>query len=97
MLESIIYKLENCDDIFKSKNSKNNLKKYIRNVLNNVEPTEYVEFLKKDLNKIKSYLKINLQINFNYKNNVLNIYFKKLTDKEINRLKLKNKLNQKKI
>ena len=30
MLESITIQLENCEDIYKSKNSKNNIKKYVR-------------------------------------------------------------------
>ena len=92
MLESITIQLENCEDIYKSKNSKNNLKKYVRKLLENLDDEYYLDTLNNHNTDFRKYFKENLQVNFKIKENNLTIFLKKLTKKEINKIKLKNKL-----
>lgn len=92
MLESITIQLENCEDIYKSKNSKNNLKKYVRKLLENLDDEYYLDTLNNHNTDFRKYFKENLQVNFKIKENNLTIFLKKLTNREINKIKLKNKL-----
>jgi len=92
MLESITIQLENCEDIYKSKNSKNNIKKYVRKLLENLSEEDYLDTLNNHETDFRKYFKENLQVNFKIKENNLTIFLKKLTNREINKIKLKNKL-----
>ena len=92
MLESITIQLENCEDIYKSKNSKKNIKKYVRKLLENLDDEYYLDALNNHNTDFKKYFKENLQVNFKIEKNNLIIFLKKLTNREINKIKLKNKL-----
>jgi len=92
MLESITIQLENCEDIYKSKNSKNNIKKYVRKLLENLSEEDYLDTLNNHETDFRKYFKENLQINFKIEKTNLTIFLKKLTNREINKIKLKNKL-----
>lgn len=92
MFNSIFIELENCDNVFKSKNSKNNLKKYIKKLLNNLSDDDYIKTLDNHVNDFRKYFNQSLQLNFKLKENNIYIFAKKLSDRDINKIKLKNKL-----
>ena len=96
MLESITIILENCNNIYKTPKGKENIKKYIKKILLNIPKEDYLDVLNNHISDIKKYIKvdlqINIQINFKILENNLVVYLKKLTDREINKLKLNNKL-----
>ena len=93
MLNSIEIIFENCDNAYKSKNSKKNIKKYIKKLLEYLDEDKYLDTLNNHKNNISKYFNINLQINFKLKDNNLNIFARKLSERDINKIKLKNKLN----
>ena len=90
MLESIYIELDNCDNIYKSKNSKNNLKKYTRKLLENLDDDDYIDTLNNHKNDYRKFFIESLQLNFKINKNNLIIYIKKLSDRDINKMKLKN-------
>ena len=92
MLETITIQLENCKDIYKSNNSKNNIKKYVKKLLENLEDVDYLDTLNNHTTDFNKYFKERLQINFKIEENNLIIFIKKLTNRENNQIKLKNKL-----
>lgn len=92
MLESITIILENCNNIFKSKKSKDNIKKYIKKILLNIPKDDYLDVLNNHISDLNKYINEQLQINFKIHDNNLIVYFKKLTTREINKIKLNNKL-----
>ena len=92
MLESITIILENCNNIYKSTNGKENIKKYIKNLLIHIPTDDYLDVLNNHISDLNKYIKEQLQINFKIHDNNLIVYFKKLTTREINKIKLNNKL-----
>ena len=45
MLESITINFENCSNVYKSNNSKKNLKKYIKKILDKQDEAKYLDIL----------------------------------------------------
>lgn len=92
MINSITIELENCSDVYKSKNSKKNIKKYIKKLLENLDCTDYLDTLNNHKTDIRKYFNQSLQISFKLSENNLTLFAKKLTDKDINKIKLNQKL-----
>lgn len=92
MINSITIKLENCSDVYKSKHSKKNIKKYIKKLLENLDHEDYLDTLDNHKTDIRKYFNQSLQLNFKLLENDLTLYAKKLTDKDINKIKLNQKL-----
>lgn len=91
MINNIYIIFENCDNIFKSKNSKNTIKKYTRKLLTNIDKDKYIDVLKNHIIDYNKFFNKRHRINFKYKNNSLTIFINIVTEKEINKNKLKNK------
>ena len=92
MINSITIKLENCSDVYKSKHSKKNIKKYIKKLLENLDHEDYLDTLDNHKTDMRKYFNQSLQLNFKLLENDLTLYAKKLTDKDINKIKLNQKL-----
>lgn len=92
MLESITIILENCNNIFKSKKSKENIKKYIKKLLLNIPKNDYLDVLNNHISDFNKFITQQLKINFKLHDNNLIVFFKKLTTREINKIKLNNRL-----
>lgn len=92
MVNCILIEFENCENAYKSKNSKKNLKKYIKKIIKNQENDKFLDILNNHLSDIRKYFNTPLQINFKIKEDTLIIFAKKLSDRDINKIKLKNKL-----
>ena len=95
---NIYFKFDNCDNIFKSKNAKNNIKKYIKKIIGeNKERKIIVDILNVNIDNIKKKIidkNLNINYNINIDNNIINItiIYKKFSDKDLNKERLKKKL-----
>ena len=94
MINNIYIIFENCDNIFKTKNNKNNMKKYIRKLLTNIDENKYIEVLDNHIIDYAKYFTVKFKINFKYKNKNITIFINKVTENDILKNKLKSKYRQ---